>query len=232
MGSQPRDIYIPVSSWEAMVDVVAPKPRGMDPFFVKAVEPFSRYAQTLKGELGEAIQRCQDHLDRYLKSAQEIVQSEAGDVSGRLGRLRDFKFGDTTLAYKVFAYRNIDSVSIREDRLTEYMSQYDLFRETMRFMEKKVETGNLGILKNSFVFIHKPLSQAAEHLDVAYEKLPIDHTTIYGEVPSPDYVDVAGDEPNDEFPRGTICRILKHGYAFEGREIQGGVVTVSSGPAE
>ena len=231
MNNSARDIYVPADSWKTMVDVVAPTPRGMDPAFVKALEPFQRYSSTIKGELGEAIRRCQDHLERFLTAAQEVVEAESGEQPSRLGQLRPFPYGPESLSFQVFEYKGAENVSVREDNLCKYLSQFDLFIETMKFMDKKVAEGNLGVLKNSFTFIHKPLEQAAQQDSAAIEKLPIDRTTVYGERPDPQYVEIAGDEQTGQFEPGTICRILKPGYAFEGREIQEGVVYVASQPA-
>lgn len=228
MAKQPRDIYIPLNSWEIMVDVAAPKPRGMDPAFARALEPFQRYSQTIQGEIGEAIRRCHDHWERFLKTAQEIVTVEAGENSGRLGSLKKIYYGAESLTYHVFDYRGVATVSVDEKRLIAYLTQYDLFMETMKFMERKVEEGNLGILKNSFVFIHKPLGQAAERSLPAVDNLPVQRTATLGQPPDPNYIEIVGDEHCEEYPPGTICRILKPGYAFEGREIQEGVVIISS----
>ncbi|MBI1386931.1 MAG: nucleotide exchange factor GrpE [bacterium] len=228
MSTQPRDIYVPAASWRVIVDVLAPEPRGMDPAFIRAKDAFERYSMTIRGDIGDAIQRCKDHLERFLARAQEIVESEAGETPGRLGRLKPFPYGNSELQFQVFNYKDGEALSLRDNRMAELMTQYDLFRETMRFMEKKVEEGNLGPLKNTFTFIHKPLQQAAQVLEPMLEKTGIERTTIYGEKPDPTYVHIAGDEPSDEFEAGTICRILKPGYKSEGREIQEGVVMIAS----
>lgn len=228
MGSTPRDLYAPAASWGILVDVIAPTSRGMDPAFIRAKEAFDRYSATIGGDIGEAIKLCKDHLERFLTKAQEIIEGEAGPQPGRLGRLNRFPYGGADLQFQVFQYNGIDSVSIREDRFAAILTQYDLFHETMRFMEKKVEEGNLGPLKNSFLFIHKPLHQAAQLLDPALEKTNIVRTTVFGQRPDPTYVHISGDEANDEVEPGTICRILKPGYQTEGREIQEGVVLIAS----
>ncbi len=224
MTSSPRDLYLPADSWMAMVDTVAPAPRDMEPAFSKALEQFERYSVTIGGEIGDSIKGCHKHLDNFLKAAQETISAESGENSARLGRPRDVPHGNETLIFQVFNYNGEDSVSIREDRLATLLTGYDLFRDTMRFMDKKVEEGDLGLFKNSFLFIHKPLQQAAEVFDRALEKLPVQSTTQIGEVPNPQYVHVAGIEPSDEVEPGRICRVLKPGYAFENREIQEGVV--------
>jgi len=227
MSSGPRDLYIPADCWKTIVDAVAPKPRGMDPAFVKAVEPFKRYAATITGEIGESIQRCRDHLERFLASAQETVAAEAGSFPERLGRPKTIPYGQDSLSFQIFNYRGTDSVNIREDRLAALLTQYDLFLETMKFMERKVEEGDLGILRNSFLFIHKPLHQAAELMSAAIQKMPIEITTKIGEPADPHYVHIAGVEACEDVPPACICRILKPGYVFEGREIQEGVVIVA-----
>ncbi len=227
MSSNPRDLYVPADSWKTIVDLVAPNPRGMDPAFVKALEQFQNYAQTISGDIGEAIQRCHDHLERFLSAAQETINAECGDHPERLGRPKEVPYGQETLMFQIFNYRGKDTISIREDRLALLMSQYELFKETMKYMEKQVEEGDLGILKNSFIFIQKPLQQAAELMDKAIETMPLEKTTLIGETPNPHYVHVAGSEPSDTVEKGKICRILKPGYAFDGREIQEGVVIVA-----
>jgi len=227
MASAPRDIYVPAASWEVMVDVVAPKPRGMDPFFVKAMQQFERYARTIGGEIGDSIRLCQDHLSRFLVTAQEVVGLEAGANPARLGRSREFRYGQETLSFQVFQYKGSDTVSIREDRMATLLNFYARFRETMRFMEHKVKEGDLGIFKNSFVFIHKPLAQAAESFDHAMERMPLHISTRIGSVPDPHYVHIMGTEFSDEIEPGRICRVLKPGFVYEGREIQEGVVIVS-----
>lgn len=228
MGSNPRDIYVTANSWGTLVDVIAPNPRGMDPHFVRAQEAFERYSATIGGDIGDAIKRCKDHLERFLSKAQEIIESEAGEQPGRLGRLKPFKYGQSELTFQVFNYKEQDTVSLREDRFADILTQYDLFRETMRFMDKRANEGNLGPFKNSFLFIQKPLQQAAEALDPALEKTNVERTTVFGEKPDPHYVHIAGDEPNDEVEPGTVCRILKPGYQSEGREIQEGVVIIAA----
>ena len=230
MATQPKDVYIPLSSWKVIVDTVSPTPRGMDAFFVKALEQFNRYAQTITGDIGDSIQGCQKHLDNFLKTAQEIVQAEAGEIPGRLGRLREFPYGPETLSYQVFNYKGEDCINIREDRLAELLSKYDIFRGTMAFMEKTVAEGDLGIFKNSFTFIHKPLQQAADLFDDAIDKLPIERTAELGKKADPHYVHIAGTEETDAYEKGQICRAIKPGYAFEGREIQEGVVYVATPP--
>lgn len=229
MSKKKRDLYFPADSWRVLVDCVAPTPRGMDPAFVKAMEQFDRYAMTIGGEIGDSIRRCHEHLRHFLNKAQEIILAEAGENPARLGRLRDFAYGTETLRFQVFTYRETERVSIQEDRLAEFITYYDRFRETMRFMEKTVEQGNLGLLKNTFLFIHKPLEQAAALCDVAIEKSPIEHTTVLGEKPDPHYVHITGYEAcgDDSIEHGHICRILKPGYLYEGREIQEGVVAVA-----
>lgn len=232
MASTPRDIYVPAESWKVMVDVVAPQPRGMDPFFVKAMQQFERYATTIGGDIGDSIHLCQDHLARFLATAQEVVTAEAGENPARLGRPRPFPHGEESLTYQVFNYKGADTVSIREDRMASLLNFYDRFRETMRFMNKKVEQGGLGILQNSFIFIHKPLEQAAEAFDNAMDRMPLHVSTRIGLEPDPHYVHVMGTEPSDTVEPGRICRVLKPGFVYEGREIQEGVVMVAQKPDE
>jgi hypothetical protein len=229
MHKGPRDLYFPADSWKTFIDCVAPKPRGMDPAFTKAMEQFERYSMTIGGEIGDSIRGCQTHLEHFLSKAQEIIQSEAGENSSRLGKLRDFLYGEETLQFQVFNYHGDDCVSIREDRLAELITFYDRFRDTMRFMDSKVEQGNLGILKNSFLFIHKPLEQAAELCDRSIDNSPIVHTTVIGDKPDPQYVHITGYEEciDENIEHGHICRILKPGYVYENREIQEGVVAVA-----
>ncbi|MFB3788308.1 MAG: hypothetical protein ACE15F_18265 [bacterium] len=231
MASTPRDIYVPAESWKVMVDVVAPKPRGMDPFFVKAMLQFERYAMTIGGDIGDSIRLCQDHLARFLSNAQEAVTAEAGENPARLGRPRPFPYGEENLTYQVFNYKGADTVSIREDRMATFLNFYDRFRETMRFMDQKVEEGDLGIFQNSFIFIHKPLEQAADAFDHAMERMPLHVSTRIGLEPDPRFVHVMGTEPSAVNP-GCICRVLKPGFVYEGREIQEGVVMVSQKPEE
>lgn len=227
-----RDLYVPTESWKTFVDLVTPKPRGTDPAFARALEQFQRYSQTISGDIGDIIRRCHRHLERFLEKAQEIIQEEAGPVSGRLGRLRDFPYGTDTLQFQVFNYKGEDHVSVREDRLADLMTDYDLFHDTMTFMEQKVAEGNLGIFKNSFTFIHKPLSQAATLFDTALTKLHLVHTTEIGKPADPTWVMVAGTEPSNDHAPGCIVRVLKPGYTYEGREIQEGVVIVAEKPEE
>lgn len=227
MNTGPRDLYVPADSWKTMVSMVTPKPQGMDSGFARACEQFERYSATIGGEIGDSIRLCFDHLQRFLAAAHETVSAESGENPARLGRLRPFPYSEETLVFQVFNYRGNDTVSIREDRMANLLSQYLLFRETMRFMEKKVEEGNLGLLKNTFLFIHKPLQQAAEGFDKAVERTPLQCTTVIGEKPDVTYVHVSGTEPSTTVEKGCICRILKPGYACEGREIQEGVVLVA-----
>ncbi|MDX9752675.1 MAG: hypothetical protein RBU29_01860 [bacterium] len=229
MSTQPRDVYIPADSWRVIVDTAAPTPRGMDAFFVNALEQFKRYAATISGEIGDSIRGCQKHLDNFLKTTQTIVEEEAGEHPGRLGRLREFPYGTQVLSYQVFNYKSRDSLSIREDRIALLMTNYDLFHETMEYMEKTVHTGDLGIFKNSFLFIHKPLKQAADLVDDAISKMPVQRTAAYGVKADPNYVHIVGTEPCPDLAPGLVCRTLKPGYAFEGREIQEGVVFVAAG---
>ncbi len=227
MITGPRDLYIPADSWKEMVRMAAPNPTGMDAGFAKALEQFEQYAATIGGEIGDSIKRCHDHLKRFLGTAQEVISAESGENSARLGRPRNFDYGDQELVFQVFNYQDRDTVSIREDRLATLLTNYDRFHDTMQFMESKVKKGNLGILQNSFLFIHKPLEQAAITFDKAIDKTPLVHTTVMGEKADPTYVHISGTEPSEEVDSGTICRVLKPGYAFEGREIQEGVVIVA-----
>lgn len=227
MSSSPRDLYVPADCWKVIVDVVAPNPRGMDPAFVKALEQFKRYAQTITGDIGESIKRCQDHLERFLNTAQDIVTSESGEHPERLGRPKQIPYGQDSLTFQIFNYRGADTISIREDRFALLLTQYDLFIETMKYMDKTVQEGELGILKNSFMFIHKPLEQAAQAMNKAIEKMPLTLTTKIGEPADPHYVHIAGTEQNKSVQPSQICRILKPGYVFDGREIQEGVVIIA-----
>ncbi len=227
MSTGPRDLYIPAESWKTMVSMVAPKPQGMDPGFAKAIEQFERYSATIGGDLGDAIRRCYDHLQRFLSAVHEAVSTESGENPARLGRPRNFPYGDETLIFQVFNYHDKETVSIREDRMAHFLTQYGRFRDTTHFLEKKVEKGNLGIFKNTFLFIYKPLEQAADAFDQAIERSSIDFTTVIGEKADPTYVHISGTEPSDEVPTGCICRVLKPGFAFEGREFQEGVVMVA-----
>lgn len=228
MASTPRDIYVPAASWQTIADVVAPKPRGMDPAFERAMEHFQRYANTIQGEVGDAIRQCKDHLERFLKTARSIVEEEAGEDSARLGRPRDIRYGQETLVFQVFNYRGEDTVSVREDRFADLMTRYDLFLETMRFMDKKVEEGDLGILRNSFKFIHKPMEQSKEAMNAALDKTRLERTTEIGKPADPNYMHITGSEPAEGMDAKCVCRILKPGYAYDGREIQEGVVVVAS----
>ncbi len=227
MITGPRDLYIPADSWKEMVRMAAPNPQGMDVGFAKALDQFERYSATIGGEIGDSIQRCHDHLQRFLATAQEVISAESGENPARLGRPRNFDYGDKELVFQVFNYQDKDTVSIREDRFATILTNYDRFRDTMHFMERKVKEGNLGILQNTFLFIHKPLEQAALNFDKAINKTPLVHTTIIGQEADPTYVHISGTEPSKEVDPGLICRVLKPGYAFEGREIQEGVVIVA-----
>lgn len=227
MGGDVRDLYVPAESWKTMVGMVAPKPQGMDPGFAKACSQFERYSATIGGEIGDSIRLCYDHLQRFLTAAHDTVSAESGESPARLGKARQFPYGDETLIFQVFNYHGTETVSIREDRMANLLSQYTLFRDTMRFMEKKVEEGNLGLLKNTFLFIHKPLQQSAEGFDKAVERTPLQSTTVIGQKPDPTYVHISGTEPCPTVEKGCICRVLKPGYACEGREIQEGVVLVA-----
>ncbi|MBN2326231.1 MAG: nucleotide exchange factor GrpE [Candidatus Omnitrophica bacterium] len=227
MITGPRDLYVLAESWKTIVSLVAPKPQGMEAGFSKACEQFEQYSETIKGDVGDAIRRCYDHLQRFTSAAKDVVIAESGENSARLGRPREFLFGEETLIFQVFTYKGKETVSIREDRMANLLTFYDRFHDTMSFMEKKVEEGNLGLLKNTFLFIHKPLQQAAEQFDKAIESIPLQHTTIIGQKPDPTYVHVSGTEPSQEIEAGHICRVLKPGYAFDGREIQEGVVLVA-----
>lgn len=228
MADKTRDIYIPAESWQNVVNVIAPKPKSIDPAFAHALVQFNRYSQTIKGDIGDAIRQCHDHLERFMKSAQEIVQQEAGSRPERLGRPRDFHFGSETLQFQVFQYKGADTVSIEEKRFATFVSGYDLFNETLKFMEKKVLEGDLGIFKNTFLFIHKPLEQAAVLIDQAVEKTFLQRTTVIGMKADPNYMHIVGSEESDSFSSGYIVRVLKPGYAYENREIQEGVVIVAS----
>jgi len=227
MITGPRDLYIPSDSWKEMVRMAAPNPTGMDAGFAKALDEFGRYAATIGGDIGESIQRCRDHLQRFLSAAQEVISAESGENSARLGRPRNFDYGDQVLIFQVFNYKDKDTVSIREDRLATLLTNYDRFHDTMQFMERKVNEGNLGILQNTFLFIHKPLEKAAVTFDKAMVKTSLVYTTVMGEKADPTYVHISGTEPSSEVDSGLICRVLKPGYAFEGREIQEGVVIVA-----
>jgi hypothetical protein len=228
MSSQTRDVYVPAESWRVIVDTVAPSPRGMDAFFVKALEQFNRYSATISGDVGDSIRRCHKHLDNFLKSAQAIVTSEAGEQPGRLGKPREYAFGPQTLHFQTFHYKGSDCVNIQETRLAQLLTNYDLFHDTMNFMEHTVENGELGIFKNSFLFIHKPLMQCAALFDEAIERMPLLRTAALGLKADPNYVHIAGTEPCSEYTPGHICRTLKPGYAYEKREIQEGVVIVAA----
>ncbi len=227
MITGPRDLYVPAESWKTMVALVAPKPQGMDPGFAKACDQFQRYSATIGGDIGEAIRRCYDHLLRFLSSVHETVSAESGENTARLGRPRPFPYGEESLVFQVFNYHGKETISIREDRMADILTQYERFRITMRFMEKKVDEGNLGVLKNTFLFIHKPLQQAADDFDKAIERMPLQNTTAIGTKPDPTYVHISGTEPSSDIDPGLICRVLKPGYAYEGREIQEGVVMVA-----
>jgi len=231
MSPSPRDVYVPADSWGTLVDLVAPTSRGMEPAFCRALESFRRYADTISGDIGTSIRQCRDHLERFLAAAQENVRAESGNHPHRLGRPRDFFFGAEILSFQVFHYRGTDAVSIREDRLASLLSSYDLFRDTMQFMENAVEQGDLGIFRNSFLFIHKPLEQAAKLFDAALDKTYLQRTTVIGKPADPHFVHINGAEPSSEVEPGYICRILKQGYAYEDREILEGVVIVAEKPA-
>ncbi len=228
MADKPRDIYIPAESWANVVRVIAPKPKSIDPAFAHALVQFDRYAKTIKGDIGDAIRQCHDHLERFMANAQELVEAESGERTERLGRPREFDFGQSTLTFQVFQYKGQDTVSIEEKRFAAFVSKYDLFFETLRFMESKVEKGELGIFKNTFMFIHKPLSSASVLIEQAVEKTYLQRTAVIGEKADPHYVHIAGTEDTNEFPSGHVVRILKPGYAYENREIQEGVVIVAS----
>ncbi|RJP30623.1 MAG: nucleotide exchange factor GrpE [Candidatus Omnitrophota bacterium] len=227
MNRRLRDIYVPSERWKVIVDAVAPQPRGMDPAFSRSLEAFRRYSATISGDIGDAIRRCHDHLERFLAAAQAIVAEEAGNHPGRLGRLREFPYGMETLSFQVFDYKGIPTTCLREDHFAELLTKYDLFHDTMRFMEKKVEEGDLGILQNSFVFIHKPMEQAAVVCDAALEKMPLERTGVIGKKADPTYVHITGTESCPEIESGCICRVLKPGYVYDKREIQEGVVMVA-----
>ncbi len=227
MNQTPRDIYVPSDSWKVLVDAVAPKPRGLDPAFARSIEAFERYSATITGDIGDSIRQCHDHLARFLNAAQEIVVKESGEHPARLGRLRDFPYGQETLQYQVFDYKGVPTTCLQENHFAEFLTKYDLFHDTMRFMEQKVEEGNLGVLKNSFVFIHKPMEQAANACDAALDKMPLTRTAVIGLKADPNYVHITGTEPSEEIESGHICRVLKPGYLFEKREIQEGVVIVA-----
>lgn len=228
MADKQRDLYIPAESWQNVVGVIAPKPKTIDPAFAHALVQFDRYAKTIQGDIGDAIRQCHDHLERFMKTAQEIVEQESGSRPERLGRTRDFQFGDSTLQFQVFQYKGADTVSIEEKRFASFVSGYDLFNETLKFMEKKASEGNLGIFKNTFMFIHKPLEQAAVLIDQAVEKTFLQRTAVIGLKADPHFVHVAGTEDSNEYESGYIVRVLKPGYAYENREIQEGVVIVAS----
>ena len=102
-------------------------------------------------------------------------------------------------------------MSIKEKNLATILTEYDLFRDTMRFMDEKVEKGDLGVLRNSFIFIHKPLEQAANAVDAELNKTFLTRTTVLGEKADPNYVHISGTEPADGIEPGCICRILKPG---------------------
>ncbi len=227
MNRTPRDLYVPADGWGTIVNAVAPQPKGMDPAFARALEAFQRYSITIKGDIGDSIRQCQDHLERFLSAAQEIIEKEAGGHPGRLGRLREFPYGQETRSFQVFDYKGTPTTCIREDNFAELLTKYDLFHDTMRYMEQTVEKGDLGVLKNSLIFIHKPMEQAAEACDAALEKMPFERTTEIGKPADPNYVHVAGTEPSEDIEPGCICRVLKPGYVYEKREIQEGVVIVA-----
>lgn len=228
MADKPRDIYIPAESWQNVVSVIAPKPKTIDPAFAHALVQFNRYSQTIRGDTGDAIRQCHDHLDRFMKNAQEIVQQESGSRPERLGRPRDFRFGEETLQFQVFQYKGTDTVSIEEKRFATFVSGYDLFNDTLKFMEKKVKEGDLGIFKNTFLFIHKPLEQASVLIDQAVENTFLKRTTMIGLKADPHFMHIVGTEVSDSVAAGHIVRVLKPGYSYENREIQEGVVIVAS----
>ncbi|MGC9328122.1 MAG: hypothetical protein ACP5I1_10850, partial [Candidatus Hinthialibacter sp.] len=99
-----------------MVSLVAPKPQGMETGFAKACEQFEQYSSTIGGDIGGAIHRCYDHLQRFTKAASEVISAESGENPARLGRPREFPYGDETLIFQVFTYKGKETVSIREDR--------------------------------------------------------------------------------------------------------------------
>ncbi len=232
MSQSLRDLYVPAESWRTMTDLVAPLPRGMDPAFSRALEPFERYTATVSGDIGTAIEKCHNHLIRFLSSAQEIVMEESGEHPGRLGRLQEFPYGQETLSYQVYSYRGADTVSIREDRMADLLTRFDLFLETMLFMDKKVEEGDLGVLKNSFIFIHKPMSQSADLFSAAVDKMPLRRTAVVGDKVDPEYVHCSGQESSDTVKPGCITRVLKPGYAYDEYEIQEGVVVAAGSDTE
>ena len=225
MSKEFKDLYIPATT-EGNRGYSCPNTTQHDPP-LSTLEQFQRYSATITGDMGDIIQRCHKHLDRFLSSAQEAIQEESGHNPSRLGRPRKFLYGNDSLEFQVFNYKGADTVSIREDRFTKLLTDYDLFHETMKFMERKVTEGNLGIFKNSFTFIHKPLKNAADLFDQALDQIPVEHTTILGKPADPNYVQIIDREPCDEYDPGTICRIIKPGYAYEGREIQEGVVVIA-----
>ena len=67
-----------------------------------------------------------------------------------------------------------------------------------------------------------------ELFDKALVNSHLRRTTVIGEPADPHFMHIVGTEVTDAYPPKSIIRVLKPGYAYEGKEIQEGVVIVAT----
>lgn len=222
-----RDLYVPLPFWGAVLTLVAPNPKGMEPAFGRALGSFGQYAETIQGDLGESVQNCHKVLERFLETAQEVVEGESGEHKNRLGRPRDLPYGEETLLYQVFQYGDGDVISLKGATVARVLSQYERFLSVLHFMEGKVKEGGLGALQGSFNNMLFQLNQACEGMEKAMARAPLRRTATLGETPDLDFVFVQEKEETDAVPEGTIARIIQQGFAWEDKELSEAVVTTA-----
>lgn len=209
------------------MSLVAPKPDGISPNFARALVTFQQYAQSIRGDLGETVRNCHRVLERLLEIGQQAVEAESGEHPGRLGRLRDLKYGVDRIPYQVFQFRDQDVSSIGGASVGKVLAQYDRFLSVLHFMEEKVKQGGLGPLQGSFNTMLFLLNQACQAMENAILCAPIRRTAVLGEVPDPNYIEVQGREPNETYPSGTICKVLQQGFAWEDKELTEAAVLIA-----
>ena len=222
-----RDLYVPIAFWGEVIQLVAPKPAGMHPAFGRALMTFQQYSQTIQGDLGETVRNCHKVLTTFLDGAEATVREESGEHEGRLGRPRDLPFGEEELSYQVFQYHGQDVSSLNGASVGKVLIQYERFLSVLHFMEAKVGEGGLGALQGSFNNMLFLLDQACEAMENAITRAPVRRSAVLGDVPDHDFIFPQGKEPSNEYPDGTICKILQQGYVWEDKELVEAVVMVS-----
>ncbi len=94
-------------------------------------------------------------------------------------------------------------------------------------MGDKVAEGGLGPLQGSFNNMLFLLDQACEAMENAISRAPVKRSAVLGDVPDTEFIFPQGKEASNDYPDGTISRILQQGYVWEEKELVEAVVMVA-----